>query len=290
MDSLLANLLLKGVLIPFALGLCLGLLPICGRRVAAIAVGSAALVIYWLVEGLPPFPPLAVKQKLGYLFLAGGLIGLAGATLLGTKTRRFAVAIGASLIAVPWLGAARLASGDMGPLLLAFLIAALAGAGTALSMRTGRDLAPEAPFLVPAAMLLTAASGAVLSLLGAFIGMAQVLGAFAALAGGYLLVCITMLILKRPVPDLFAGGAGFAATFAVTAALLVTALLAPSADPLTLILATLTFGMPFAYEKWFAPRVPAIRLLRPFIAGTVIAIPAILAGLVAFIGSGETVS
>jgi len=287
LENLFGNPLVRGLVLPLTLGVAIGLLPVRGRWAGIIAVGLAMLAIYWMMEGLPQFPPLAAKQKLGYLILAGMLIGLA----LGTKSLQFPVAVGAGLLAALWLGIGRLTgSGDIWPLVMAFAVAALAGTGIALLPREVPDSASETPFLVPASVLLSAASGAIISVLGAFIGMAQVLGGFAALAGGYLLICFAFLLLKRAVPDLFAGGAAFAAGFAVIAALLVTALFAANAQPLALIFASLTFGMPFVYGRWVARRAPDIRLLRPFIAGAVVAFPALLAVLAAYWGSGSTAS
>ena len=289
MNELLGNPVALTVLPPFAAGLLLGVLAwLSGgnRVVMAVAWGLGMLLVYWLLEGVPAFPPAAAKQKLGYLLLAAVPLGALFATL-PVKSAWSWLAIDLPLTAaLLWLGWNKLASGENpGLMLIALVLAALLGiallVADSLLKATPVEKWPELPFLVPAAWMLTAIAGSVVAATGLFLGMAQMLGALAALLGGALLVNFLSLVVTGRGFETVGRTGGFAVGFAVSCANLLTLLLGPSPSFLALLVLATCPLMSLAVLKWASNWLPAAAFLRPILAGVVIAIPAIIASLIA---------
>ena len=115
----------------------------------------------------------------------------------------------------------------------------------------------------------------------------QFLGSIAALVGGYCLVGYVGTLAGRG--DGFGWSAGVAAlmVFVSATALLQTALLAPKANAVALLLASLPLSGPRLVAGPLAAFVPGSRVLGPLVAGVLIAAPAILAVIAAIVWAPE---
>ena len=289
MNALLANPLALTILPPLVAGLLLGLLALAtgGNRIAmAVGWGAGVLFVYWLLEGVPPVPPVAAKQKLGLLLALGAL---AAVVADGMQLRPWLwriVFLALTAIAVLWLGWSKLddLAGNAGALALAVAAAALLAAGAQFSTLLADSQSQphaEAPFIVPAALLTTAIAGAVVSASGLFLGMAQLLGALAAMLGGALAVNYAALLTRGQGLDLMRSGATLAVAYAVLCASVMTALLAPSAVAVALLVLAAGPLLAALFASSIAAVLPNIPFLRPILAGAIIAIPAIVASLIA---------
>lgn len=276
--------------LPFVLGIALGLLTrFAAPRAATIAAliwGAAVLFLYWDTLGSPVFPPIAASQKLIYLALAGVAVGLLPARLLGGSMVGV-LAVAAMIIAFLWLGWRRIAAGPMDlQMAAAFVVGPLMAAGTAasLSIRAEASSTVERPFLVPAAVLALSLAGAIVSVLGASIVVGQLLGSLAALAGGYCLVeYMTVLRGGGGAATGWNKGGEFLMLYAAGIALIQVALLAPKANTAALVLASLPPIVAALLPGPLQPLLPGARPLRPLVAGVLIAIPAMLAVLMAIV-------
>ena len=188
---------------------------------------SALLAIYWLFEGFPPFPPIAAKQKLFYLVIA---LALLAALTPHLKPRTFELASAALLSAAfVWLGVNKFAGGAGAPTFVPVIAVALLLIAGVSFLR--QDRAKHAGFAAPVCVLAMAIGGASLALAGAFIGQAQLLGATAALIGGYLAPRYLLLISGRSPPaKAMATGPSWFVLAVVAAMLLLTSLFAPNAS------------------------------------------------------------
>ena len=301
MEAILANPVALTVLPPLLAGLLLGLLAwvSAGNRVVmAIGWSAGILFVYWLLEGVPPLPPIAAKQKLGYLLLFGGALGVLLSMLPLVGAGRLWPIMAAALVAAfVWLGFNTLNSGVMsGEVSFAFLptillIVVLLGRGLMESGRVAiaeRGVPPtEQPFIIPIAWLATAIAGSISAAAGLFLGMAQMLGALAALTGGALMISHIALIAMGEGLRLMEPGAAFALGFAIACALLLTALLAPSANLLSLIVLSLSVPLTGYGRARIAALPPTMPALRPIIAGAIIAVPAVIACIVAMLTGGN---
>ena len=140
----------------------------------------------------------------------------------------------------------------------------------------------EEPFLAPAAVLAVSLAGAIVSVLGASIVTAQLLGSIAALTGGWCLVQY-FAVLRGGVANAWGRSLEFLALYAVSTALMQVALLAPKAHPVALVLSALPPLVAALVPGPLGGLVPSARPSRPLVAGLLIAAPAGLAMLVALI-------
>jgi len=286
MTAILANPVALTVLPPLLAGLLLGLLAWAsgGSRVAmAIGWGLGVVFVYWLLEGAPPFPPAAAKQKLGYLIALGGLAGVAWSVSPGNRAVPALASLMLAAVAVFWLGWSKIAvGGNMGVVLVAGALAVLLAVGMVGWIRSedGTGTA-EAPFLAPTAQLTTAIAGSVVAASGLFLGMGQMLGALAAMLGGALAISYAALLIKGRGLDLLPPGAVLAVGNAVLYGVVLTALLAPSPSLAGLIILALGPVLAFLLRGRIAALLPQAPFLRPILAGAVIALPALAASLIA---------
>ena len=288
MNALLANPVALTILPALAAGVLLGLLAWVsgGNRVTmAVGWGLGVLFIYWLLEGVPPFPPVAAKQKLGYLLAVGSVVGLVFSFINVPRWVFFFKSIAMALLALGWLGWAKFGDADnVWTVVLAVLVTMLIGRGSLYQLPLAveaADASHEHPFIAPAALMTTAIAGAIVATTGLFLGMGQILGALAALLGGALAVGYLALLIRGHGVLLMPKGSVPVVAYAVLCGAVLTALLGPSVNaPALLILATGPI-----LTALLAPRIaaamPNIPLLRPILAGAVIAIPAIIASLIA---------
>lgn len=291
MSALLGNPMVVTAALPFVLGLLLGVAArLAVVRTPAVGVllwGVVVLFLYWDTLGPPVFPPVAASQKLIFLGIAGIVIGLA-AGMLGS--RRLGALVAAALVAgFLWLGWRRLTGGAIDSVVgVAIVVAILAaiGAFLLLAAPAAAGGGVERPFLRPAAVLAMSFAGAIISVLGASIVVGQFLGSLAALTGGYCLFLYLATLAGRSV-DGWSQGITALVLFAAATALLQTALLAPKANPVALLIAPLSLFGPRLVAGPLRSFLPDAQPLRPLVAGVLAAIPAILAVLAAIIWAPE---
>ncbi|QND66353.1 hypothetical protein HB777_22165 [Mesorhizobium loti] len=288
MSAFLGNPMVTTAALPLLLGIVLVLLAkfvLPGASViATLIAGAAVLFLYWDTVGAPAFPPIAASQKLVYLAVAGIVIGLLfGRLLNGPRAGVFAAF--AIVVAVAWLGWRRILAGPLDLQMAAAIVVGLltaAGAVALMAMRTEPSPPAERPFLVPAAALALSLAGAFISVLGASIVVGQLLGSLAALIGGWCLVEYIALLRGRNAAG-WGKGVEFLVLFAAGTALIQVALLAPKANPVALVLSPMPLLVAAFLPGPLQILLPGSRPLRPLVAGLLIAIPAMLAVLVAIV-------
>ncbi|WP_029040061.1 hypothetical protein [Cucumibacter marinus] len=283
----MSPLIVSTVLVPLGLGLCAGLvlLILPPRRLVWWAIaGLLAILVYVNSEGVPPFPPIASKQRLGYVIALAVLL----APLMSLTSRWIAAAVyvALSFIALYWLGGARLASPAnwaplawLTPLPALFGLATAGFAGRAAQAGTAHT---DAFYRFRLGTLVTAIGASILTLIGGFVGMAQLAGGLAAATGGLLIVTYSKSILGRSgPPELGPDAAARALSGTLTAIVLISALFTPTPSPLGFFLLALA---PLAAQRVPVPAgLPA--WARPFVFGLAAAIPVIGAVIAALLSS-----
>ena len=289
MRELFSNPITAGIVLPLLVGIATGLFMLSVRgmeMIATLAAIVALIFVYWLLEGVPPFPPIASKQKLGYLVGMGGIAACLLPMAAWRRPAGFALTAAGTLAAFAWLGWPKFQAGMSLHLLIAFGVAILLAGGTTMLAQTDDDASPQAEmqFLNPAAILSTAFASAIIGFMGLFIGMAQFLGAIAALTGGALLVGYGALLMTGKPRASLTPTACLGVSFALSAALILTALLGPEPHPVALLIAPFSLYMPRLVAGPLNGLLPRFQWLRPVVAGALIALPALLASLVAWFG------
>ncbi len=277
---MISPLLLHTIVWPFGLGVVLAMIVLSNRpnTISQLFIAVAMiLAIYVLLEGVPSFPPVAAKQKLGFL-IAGIAVAVPVASFLRHKV--WFVTILILGIALAWMGVNKLVDAAAWPQALMILAAIPVAAFASRSLETrANDV-----FLWPAALLAFAIGGSILSLLGFFVGFAQAMGALAAWIGGYLLFQFALIAMG--------GKANALAPITLQAVLLsfvsmsfMVALFAPDVNLLAYAVLSLTLLVPH-----FAPEFRDLPpLAKPFASGFLAAAPAVAAILVAFTQRGLSV-
>lgn len=196
-NDLIASPIGQTAVVPFAVALAVALVlgvagGAVGRRVAALGIGAGFLVAYWLIDGVPPVPPVATKHKVIYVAAAclalGLILDLAGLSRAGGHALAFAVPAGA----LQWLRQDQIAAGPAAALVVTlavlFLVSIVVYWRQAASAR-GADV-PEtssAGLFAPIQVLAAAAGLGGIALLGISLGYGSAALALAAAGGGYLL-------------------------------------------------------------------------------------------------------
>lgn len=194
---MLQGLIVNNVLVPLLLGVAVALtLALANKTVAVkgyLVAGVAIVAVYVLLEGMPSFPPAAVKQKLVYAFAASAVLVIViewaprwHAALLTGMAGIFALAC------VLWFAGPIVSrAADIGAVMAPLAYTALASLA-ALWLLMARGSNPPPPTrraLVRLSALLSFCIGsAVIAAFGGFIGMGQIFGGLAALSGGIVLV------------------------------------------------------------------------------------------------------
>jgi hypothetical protein len=289
-QTLLADPVGQMAIVPFAVGFVLALVVriaggfVWGQRLAAIGIGAAFLVAYYLIHnGVPAFPPVATAQKMFYVaaasFALGVVLDLAGATRSGGHLFAFIV----PLAALAWMRWPQLAAGPGGALIATLVVLFVASVivfwRQAASQRGADTDEASSAALFPTIQVLVAGIGlGGIALLGILLSVGSLAMALAAGAGGYLLVSYLM--------HLFTGrGLGYGATGAFGAggiwlALAYTAVFAADAPvKVTLIgIVALAFAVDFVARPIAllvaAGASPAWqRLLQPLAYGIIVGLP-----------------
>jgi len=204
----------------------------------------AVMIAYLTLEGWPGWPPVSSKQKLPFILAAGAVafgfwsiafrkIGTIGVTLL------FAV-----ILIVPlWLIGAHIATRK--PVELAIAVAALVV--TLASTMLAHDHA-ALPRPIQVAQIAAAAWAlvglALVAAFGAFVGMAQVNGAAAAVLGSTVLLAIVASLFASKSGQAIPPGAVFAVNWLFAAFAGFTALYTPHASGIAILLLSLCLAVP----------------------------------------------
>lgn len=279
----MSPLIVSTVLVPLGLGLGAGLVLLVLPRHRLIwwaIAGLLAVLVYVNSEGVPPFPPIASKQRLGYVIALAVL--LAPAMTFASRWLAGAIYVALAFIALYWLGGARLASpANWASLAWLAPLPVLFGLATAGFART--DRADDSFYRLRLGALVTAVGASILALIGGFVGMAQLTGGLAAAIGGALIIAYgTTLLDRSSIPDLGADAAARALSGTLTAIVLISALFTPTPSPLGFFLLALA---PLAAQRVPAPAgMPAWS--RPFVFGLAAAVPVIAAVIAALLSSG----
>ncbi len=153
-----------------------------GPLAASAAVSIGFLAAYVAISGVPLFPPRASSQKLAYLVLAGLALGLVIDLLRPGHRASWAAILVASGLGIAWLAWPRLGSADPA-IVITFALVWMGSAMALVRLHAIRGRASDATVVLFAAALGLAA----ISLLGRTASYAQLGGALAAAAGGFLL-------------------------------------------------------------------------------------------------------
>lgn len=278
----MSDLIVNTVILPLGLGLVAGLVALAAAR-QRLALWLVALVlvvaIVWRLEGMPPLPPVASKHRLAYAL--GVLLLLAPLLAALPRPPRILAAMALLASALAYIGLTKLFAAAAWPAALWLVpLPVLLGAGLGF-LETTRP-APDDFYAPRLALLLTAIAGAVIALIGGFVGMGQLLGALAAAIGGTLIVPYAAQLIGRPGPSGAAHGvANILLGGALSAIILIVALFAPSPDPLAMLVLALT-----PLSVTVMPALAGVDArLRPIVFGFVAALPAAAAVLIAYVTS-----
>ena len=268
------SIILSTVLVPLLLGIVLyGVLRVFPKidPLVALITGAMAFAIYVILESMPSLPPISSKDKVALLI---ALFTVAAIVTSAIKFNRFVTIVILLVGALVWLGWNRLYDPEMLPRFATLLVPILIG-GWAFQKFDWQDQ----PGLVwPVTLLCFAIGGAVVALLGAYIGFAQMLGAFAAFAGGFALVFYLLLLFAPQITPISLPQSALQIVFlSMMAVLLATGLFAPEISPAALALLGLVLFAPFLQARFGGYH----SALKPIITGVIAAIPALAAIAVA---------
>ncbi len=290
MGDLLQNPIVLGALVPFVLSLVgtvvlrLGLGAVAGPRYAIAAVGLSFLITYWLLLGIPAFPPPASIQKVLYLAV---LAWVAGLVIDITHTER---AMGHLLsyvfpvIALVWLGWRLIVGGagvgDVVAMIALYAAAILVFWRVAATARSA-DIEINARYaLLPSILVMVAAMAAgFVAVIGASASLAQLALALGFATGGYLLWNYITYLRQGQTFNFGATGA-FGAAGIMLVLIDVMALFATRVSRWALLLVVLVFAADLVVRR-VALEGAWARWLNPVLYGVLVALPAIAAVVVA---------
>lgn len=179
---MLSGLLVNGVIIPLVLGIAVALvLAIVGKprlEIVCLLTGLVVVAAHVSLEGVPPFPPGAVKQKLAYAFLASAVLVSIAASAPRWRRHLLAGLVGDFALAfLLWFAGPILArAADFGAVFapLAYTVMASLAALLLLFANSAND-APAAPRALArlSAVLAYCIGSAVVAAIGGFIGMGR---------------------------------------------------------------------------------------------------------------------
>ncbi|WP_350297397.1 hypothetical protein [Agrobacterium arsenijevicii] len=240
--------LLKTAFFPLGVGIALGLLLLKKPRAQALSIGLVlpALIAatYCVLEGLPSFPPIAAKEKLPLLIIAGSVVfAIAASRLSGHRILLFLCACAIALFDILVLGQ-RVLFSNPSRIGLAVAVSAIVLLSSMAAARQNAQAGMVARLAYPTAAFAAMLSSALVAAFGAFVGMAQANGAVAALIGGANLVFV--LAGGRREGGLY--DLGYASTLAFAVVLIphftMTALFAPNIPVASLLLSASCLVIP----------------------------------------------
>lgn len=282
---MLKTMLLTIVAIPLALGIVASLLARkasgTGLVLASALIPVFAAVVLVGLDGLPAFPPVRAAHKLPYILLVVGLVFAVLAPVIRTRSWLLAGVAALAALAAPawWMGSVILANSER-KLVVTLILIAIAVAGSIWTALRISDETQDRQPVLPQAAFATSLSAALVAIFGGYMGMAMFNGALTALFGGYLLIAYIVHLRGNRGAFSLAGPSGFAMSWTAFVGLLATAILAPQASSAGLIVAGLTLVL-LPFTSTLANRLQLAPALRPLVCGLVVAIPAIIAILIA---------
>jgi len=282
----------QGGIIPFtaALLLCLAVRLAGGSergpRLAVIAVPLGFILAYILLEPVA-WPAVASKQKVIYIAVLALVIGAAAAVRNAGRGMALAGAGAFAAASLIWLAIRGLSAGpSFGDLATLVILLAVS------VFLVWRLLAAESPVLddpedmrgsihAPAMLLLLSFAAGLISLAGAFIGMAQLAIALGAVLGAFLLISYVSYFRSGralrfgQIGALGAGGAWLACLYVMV--LFAGAVSRPALAILLLVL----IADPLARKIRFSQGTAA-RIVEPVLYGAIVAVPAVAAVVYGF--------
>ncbi len=286
---MLLQIFLTTIALPLALGVVIA---IAGKgsstaRIAlmALLLPLAAALASVAIEGIPPFPPVAARHKFPLVLAAGAIVfGLVALVARNRLSRLPASLLAIASLALPtwWLGRNILAANPVKAATVAVILVLAAIALPPFSAtRQGGGRPSGAPAALVASFLWVSIAAAISAVLGGYIGMAQMNGALAAMAGGFLLMRYAHYLRGSEHAFRLDGMAAFAFLWTVTLALVMTALFAPGASATALVLALFPVGVGYWLSSMTSAFAPCPRWARPLLSGAMTSIPSAAAILIA---------
>lgn len=281
---MLSGLLVNGLIFPFLLGVAVTLVLAIAAKFGTVSgcllTGLAVVATYIALEGIPSFPPGAVKQKLGYAFLASAILASV-VTLLPRPRWHMLVGLAVSfaLACLFWFAGPVLARAtDFGVVFAPLAYTALASMAVCgmLIAKSAADGAVHPRSLVRLSAVVSYCIGsAVVAAIGGFIGMGQMFGALAALTGGILLVGYIAALRGSSTFLALLDGVVPALLLPALATGIVVAFFATSLDVVAhmLLPLTLIFGIVLARSSRL-DRLPSS--VSPLVQGGAVALPALI--------------
>lgn len=279
---MMMQLLVPTIGVPFLLGVLIAIitfgLPARRGFILALLIPLAAVIIHFMLEGVPSFPPIAAKQKLPIMlivvaatFAILSLLRRPCSTTFGTILAATALALSGWLLGKHVL----LANPAKTVVVLAVFLIVTVAVGPAVAVRpAARGGEPSA---LATALLGLSIAAALTAAFGAFVGMAQINGALAALNGGWLLIGYIRYLIGDDDALALRGFEGLAFAITVSMHLIMTSLFVPKAAPSAIIftalpLAVAAFILVAGVSFQLLPR-----FLRPVAAGAATAVPSVVA-------------
>lgn len=233
------------------------------KLLVTFITGILMLCIYILLEGIPSIPPVSSKHKVALIIFGFAII----AVITGNLSRAyFGISSILLIAALVWLGWNQLFDPSILPRFLALIVPVILASFAFVKF----DWQQENNLDWPITLLSFAIGGSIISLLGAYIGFAQTLGAMAAFVGGYILLTYIWMILR---PDsmqaMLPKAANQIILLGLVTLLFVVGLFAPDVSPLALAILGTTFLVPVFHPHFNGSN----RLLKPILIGLIAAIP-----------------
>lgn len=283
---MLQSIIIKVIAFPLLLGAILALatyrLEQQRNLVIAFLAPLFACVIIIVLDGFPGFPPVRAAHKFPYILFAGGLFFAISARLSFRRSIIYWGLAFALTVALPtwWMGKSILLNNSQKATVVTILVL-LTVAGAFLYRCFAVAKAKPLPNVLPQAVFATSVAGALIAILGGYMGMLMFNAALSVMFGGYLFVSYVRYLRGDAQAFALKGQGALAISWVAFIGVLVTGILAPKASGSALILATCTLtAVPLSYV--YAPvagRVPY--LLRPLLLGVIVAVPALAGILVA---------
>lgn len=261
-----SEIILNTLLIPFVLGIVLFVLARSSLRFdlwGSLATGIALFGIFVLLEGWPSLPPISSKPKVAVLIAGFTILNAASVVL---RINRFAMIVVLLSLALIWIGWNRIGDITMLPRFAALAVPIALG-GWAFQTFEQQD---QSGLFWPISLIAFAIGGALIALLGAYIGLAQVMGALAAFLGGFALLTYVFLLFRPNIaPSTLPQNLYQIVFLSMMSVLIAIGLYAPEINTLALAIMALSLMTP-GFAARFARFSAA---LQPVIYGVVAAIP-----------------
>jgi hypothetical protein len=283
---MLFNIVLTTVIAPLGFGIAIAVLsavrPARRSLILALLVPVAALVVHMMLEGMPAVPPVSAKHKLPLILFVAALVlaGIAAFRVRPTALFTAAIALVGLGASGFWLGR-NVMSANPQKLWIVLAITLFAAGALGLCNRRGKLDADRVGPALATSVFAVSLAAALNAAFGAFVGMAQINGALAAMTGGWLLINYIRTLRGADKAMELRGVAALAFSFVITIHLVMTVLFTPKTSATALVLAVLPIvvaGILIFRGIGFRALPPA---LRPVATGLVVAIPALVSIVVA---------